>query len=76
MQKSFIDGVSSLSEDVISVLPAAHLLDQGLTQLYNIGNGANSGDLHHYPVSLWLMYLFFKVFNVRILYICFFNCIS
>ncbi|XP_034216285.1 protein unc-13 homolog isoform X3 [Prunus dulcis] len=49
--KSFIDGVSSLSEDVISVLPAAHLLDQGLTQLYNIGNGANSGDLHHYPIG-------------------------
>ncbi|BBH03316.1 Protein of unknown function D [Prunus dulcis] len=50
-RKSFIDGVSSLSEDVISVLPAAHLLDQGLTQLYNIGNGANSGDLHHYPIG-------------------------
>ncbi|PQQ21385.1 uncharacterized protein Pyn_17972 [Prunus yedoensis var. nudiflora] len=49
--KSFIDGVSSLSEDVISVLPAADLLDQGLTQLYNIGNGANSGDLHHYPIG-------------------------
>ncbi|KAL6280297.1 hypothetical protein ACE6H2_017178 [Prunus campanulata] len=49
--KSFIDGVSSLSEDVISVLPAADLLDQGLTQLYNIGNVANSRDLHHYPIG-------------------------
>lgn len=49
--KPFLDGVSSLSEDVKVVLPAADLLDHGLTQLYNTGNGANSEDLYHYPIG-------------------------
>lgn len=47
--------MSSLSEDVKVVLPAADLLDHGLTQLYNTGNGANSEDLYHYPVSLYFL---------------------
>lgn len=33
--RPFLRGVSSLSEDVRSVLPAADMLDQDLTQLYN-----------------------------------------
>ncbi|XP_004300761.1 PREDICTED: uncharacterized protein LOC101300350 [Fragaria vesca subsp. vesca] len=49
--KPFLDGVSSLSEDVKIVLPAADLLDHVLTQLYNTGNGENSEDLHHYPIG-------------------------
>lgn len=44
--------MSSLSEDVKVVLPAADLLDHVLTQLYNTGNGENSEELHHYPVSI------------------------
>ncbi|XP_062025922.1 protein unc-13 homolog isoform X1 [Rosa rugosa] len=49
--KPFLDGVSSLSEDVKAVLPAADLLDQVVTQLYNTGNGENCEDLHHYPIG-------------------------
>ncbi|XP_050150062.1 protein unc-13 homolog isoform X3 [Malus sylvestris] len=49
--KPFLDGVSSLSEDVKAVLPAADLLDHGLTQLYNLVDGANSKHLHHYPIG-------------------------
>lgn len=48
--------MSSLSEDVKAVLPAADLLDHGLTQLYNLVDGANSKHLRHYPVSLWFIY--------------------
>ncbi|XP_050379085.1 protein unc-13 homolog isoform X1 [Argentina anserina] len=49
--KPFLDGVSSLSEDVKSVLPAADLLDHVLTQLYNTGYGEKRADLHHYPIG-------------------------
>lgn len=68
--------MSSLSEEVKVVLPAADLLDHGLTQLYNTGNGAYSEDLYHYPVSLYFLYFIScMAFQIRILYFCSY-CIS
>ncbi|XP_050267137.1 protein unc-13 homolog isoform X2 [Quercus robur] len=55
--KPFLKGVSSLSEDVRSVLPAAHLLDDDLTQLYISACEENrqhhhlNQDLDHYPIG-------------------------
>ncbi|KAK9984439.1 hypothetical protein SO802_033964 [Lithocarpus litseifolius] len=55
--KPFLKGVSSLSEDVRSVLPAAHLLDDDLTQLYISACEENrqhhhlNPDLDHYPIG-------------------------
>lgn len=60
--------MSSLSEDVKVVLPAADLLDHVLTQLYNTGNGENSEDLHHYPVSVIVSILHFFNGQIRQLY--------
>ncbi|XP_062074226.1 protein unc-13 homolog isoform X2 [Humulus lupulus] len=48
--KIYLDGVSCLSEDVKSVLPAADLLDHDLTKLYT-ASGASYQDLHHYPIG-------------------------
>ncbi|KAM6556840.1 hypothetical protein CsatB_003859 [Cannabis sativa] len=48
--KIYLDGVSCLSEDVKSVLPAADLLDHDLTRLYT-ASGASYHDLHHYPIG-------------------------
>ncbi|KAL5551787.1 hypothetical protein UlMin_001963 [Ulmus minor] len=47
----FLNGVSCLSEDAKSVLPAARLLDHNLTQLYRTAGGDNNEDLHHYPIG-------------------------
>lgn len=55
--KPFLKGVSSLSEDVRLVLPAAHLLDDDLTQLYISACEENrqhhhlNQDLNHYPIG-------------------------
>ncbi|KAK4558132.1 hypothetical protein RGQ29_007763 [Quercus rubra] len=55
--KPFLKGVSSLSEDVRSVLPAAHMLDDDLTQLYISACEENrqhrhlNQDLDHYPIG-------------------------
>lgn len=55
--KPFLEGVSSLSEDVRSVLPAAHMLDHDLTQLYISACEENrqhhdlNQDLDHYPIG-------------------------
>ncbi|PON58344.1 hypothetical protein PanWU01x14_167360 [Parasponia andersonii] len=50
--KTFLNGVSCLSEDVKSVLPAADSLDHDLTKLYTAAGGANNQDLHHYPIGV------------------------
>jgi hypothetical protein len=55
-QKPFLKGVSSLSEDVRSVLSAAYSLDHDLTELYISAKEDNrlrhhlNRDLDHYPV--------------------------
>ncbi|KAM3687195.1 hypothetical protein ACJW31_10G059700 [Castanea mollissima] len=55
--KPFLKGVSYLSEDVRTVLPAAHLLDDDLTQLYISAREENrqhhhlNQDLDHYPIG-------------------------
>lgn len=51
MLKIFLKEVSCLSEDVKSVLPAAHLLDRDLTKLYTTACGSHNQDLHHYPIG-------------------------
>lgn len=60
MQKPFLKGVSSVSGDARSVLPAAYMLDQYLTKLYTSALEANklpnsfNQDFKHYQVTICL----------------------